>query len=297
MRPLDSAAFLLLVTGSLVGMTFPLGKLSAQAGISPVNWTFLITASAGLALGAVVIARDGLPRFSAHFLRYAFVSGIISFILPNLILFSIVERLGAGFVGLFYTLSPIVTLLLASISQTRVPRLLGILGILIGFAGAVMLTVSRGVGTPDASLALSLLAFLIPVTLALGNIYRTVDWPEGVAPLTLAAFSNLAAALVLAVLAFAWYGQSPIEGLWALPQITVLQALGATAMFAIFYRLQIVGGPVYLSQVGYVAAAVGLFSGVIFMGERYALVTWIGAAVIAIGVFLSIVEQRNAERS
>ena len=36
-----------------------------------------------------------------------------------------------------------------------------------------------------------------------------------------------------------------------------------------FFRLQAVGGPVYLSQIGYVAAAVGLFSGTLFLGESY----------------------------
>ena len=43
-----------------------------------------------------------------------------------------------------------------------------------------------------------------------------------------------------------------------------------------------VGGPVYLSQIGYVAAAVGLFSGTLFLGERYGLLTWLGAAVIIV---------------
>ncbi|MCR6659916.1 MAG: hypothetical protein NVV72_11420 [Asticcacaulis sp.] len=58
-------------------------------------------------------------------------------------------------------------------------------------------------------------------------------------------------------------------------------------MFAVFFRLQIVGGPVYLSQIGYVAAAIGLFSGTLFLGERYGLLTWLGAVVIAVGVIVT----------
>ena len=58
-------------------------------------------------------------------------------------------------------------------------------------------------------------------------------------------------------------------------------------MFVFFFRLQAVGGPVYLSQIGYVAAAVGLVSGTLFLGERYALLTWAGAAIVGIGVVMT----------
>jgi drug/metabolite transporter (DMT)-like permease len=61
----------------------------------------------------------------------------------------------------------------------------------------------------------------------------------------------------------------------------------ASLMFVFFFRLQAVGGPVYLSQIGYVAAAVGLFSGTFFLGERYGLLIWLGAAIIVAGVFLT----------
>ena len=64
-------------------------------------------------------------------------------------------------------------------------------------------------------------------------------------------------------------------------------------MFAFFFRLQAVGGPVYLSQIGYVAAAVGLGSGVLFLGERYRLLTWAGAAIIVVGVILTTRAQSN----
>ena len=58
-------------------------------------------------------------------------------------------------------------------------------------------------------------------------------------------------------------------------------------MFVFFFRLQVVGGPVYLSQIGYVAAAVGLFSGTFFLGERYGVLTWLGAAIVVVGVIVT----------
>ncbi|TIU06693.1 MAG: hypothetical protein E5W40_19025, partial [Mesorhizobium sp.] len=44
---------------------------------------------------------------------------------------------------------------------------------------------------------------------------------------------------------------------------------------------------VYLSQIGYVAAAVGLFAGTIVLGEHYQLLTWAGAIIITAGVFIT----------
>jgi drug/metabolite transporter (DMT)-like permease len=57
-------------------------------------------------------------------------------------------------------------------------------------------------------------------------------------------------------------------------------------MFALFFRLQRVGGPVFLSQIGYVAAAVGLVSGTVLLGERYTAATWTGGLVAVAGVAL-----------
>ncbi len=78
------------------------------------------------------------------------------------------------------------------------------------------------------------------------------------------------------------------------PLVVVAQVASASAMFAFFFRLQAVGGPVYLSQIGYVAAAVGLFAGTLFLSEHYQLLTWLGAAIITAGVFITTKAQSQA---
>jgi drug/metabolite transporter (DMT)-like permease len=59
-----------------------------------------------------------------------------------------------------------------------------------------------------------------------------------------------------------------------------------------FFRLQQKGGPVLLSQIGYVAAAVGLIGATLFLGESYSAVTWLGAAVIGASIVTTILAQR-----
>jgi drug/metabolite transporter (DMT)-like permease len=162
-----------------------------------------------------------------------------------------------------------------------------VLGIGIGFVGAVMVTTTRGqLGEPAAFFWVAI-ALVIPVSLACGNIYRTVDWPKEATPLELAVGSNLAAALILLVGIALLPGLSSVGTLADVPFVTLAQIAASALMFAVFFRLQVVGGPVYLSQIGYVAAAIGLFSGTLFLGERYGLLTWLGAVVIAVGVIVT----------
>jgi drug/metabolite transporter (DMT)-like permease len=62
-------------------------------------------------------------------------------------------------------------------------------------------------------------------------------------------------------------------------------------MFLMFFRLQQLGGPTYLSQIGYVAAVVGVATGVLFLGESYPVLVWAGAAIIAAGIALTTIAQ------
>ncbi len=61
--------------------------------------------------------------------------------------------------------------------------------------------------------------------------------------------------------------------------------------------LQSVGGPTYLSQIGYVAAAVALLCGTLVFSERYSLLTWFGAAVIVVAIVVSVRAQRSPQRT
>ncbi|WP_431461012.1 EamA family transporter, partial [Klebsiella pneumoniae] len=77
------------------------------------------------------------------------------------------------------------------------------------------------------------------------------------------------------------------------PWLVLAQVVIGAAMFAFYFRLQAVGGPVYLSQIGYVGAAIALISGTLFLGEHYQLLTWAGAAIIVVGVFITTRAQRQ----
>jgi drug/metabolite transporter (DMT)-like permease len=283
----DSAFGLLLVTGVLLGLTPPLAKLAAESGISAMVWAFVFSCGAGSILFCVQLAQGKAFALSAHKLRYFAIAAAISYAIPNVLTFSAIPHLGAGFTAIMFTLSPVLTLVLSMVLGVRRSNLLGVAGIAVGFVGALMVAVTRGeVGQP-AALFWVVIGLLIPVSLATGNIYRTMAWPAGAGPIELAAGSHLAAAAMLLVGILLVGDAGSFVYLSAIPVLVIAQVAAASAMYAFFFRLQVVGGPVYLSQIGYVGAAVGLIAGVFFLGERYAPLTWIGAAIIAIGVVMT----------
>lgn len=283
----DSALGLLIVTGGLLGLTLPFGKLATAAGVPAMVWAFVISFGAGGVLLCVLLARGQRIRLSAHKLRYFFVTAAVSYAVPNLLMFSAIPHLGAGYTGIMFTLSPVITLVFSILLRVRRPNLLGIIGIAVGFVGAVMVAVTRGEAGQPADLFWVVMGLLIPVSLAAGNIYRTIDWPQDTGPIELAVGSHLAAATLLLAGILALFGVKAFVPLGGVPLVVVGQVASAAAMFAFFFRLQAVGGPVYLSQIGYVAAAVGLFAGTIFLGEHYRLLTWAGAVIITIGVVIT----------
>jgi drug/metabolite transporter (DMT)-like permease len=288
----NSALALLLVTGVLLGLTPPFGKLASANGIPPLLWALVISLGAGLILLTASMWRGNKLPLDQRHLRYFFIVATVSYALPNFLMFSAIPHLGAGYATIMFTLSPIVTLLLSFSLRVSRPSRLSALGVMIGFIGALMVAATRGQAGRPADLVWVLAGLMIPVSLAAGNIYRTADWPKGTRPLELAAGSHLAAAAMLIVLVLSYEGAGPIGLLSEVPFLVAAQVAASSAMFAFFFRLQQVGGPVYLSQIGYVAAAVGLIVGVVFLGERYALMTWLGAAIITLGVSITTKAQR-----
>lgn len=291
---INSPLALLLLTGLALGINFPLGKLATGFGIDPLLWAAFICAGAGLIMTLLQWLTGSRRHAGAPLLRYSLISGFVSYVVPNGLTFFLIPKIGSGLAAIMFALSPVFTALLSLLLRVRPPSALGLAGIALGLVGALVIVFGKGGVTASTGQGWVMLALLVPLFLGLGNVYRTLAWPAGAEGRTLAATTNLAAVLPLLALAVARNGALPIDTLVAHPLLALSQLCASTLMFLTFFKLQQVGGPTYLSQIGYVAAAVGLFFGVGFLGESYAGVVWVGAAVIAAGVALSTLGQRRA---
>ncbi len=284
-RPLP----LLLITGFAFGCNFPLGKLAVAAGVNPALWAIVICLGAGLALLTVTVLVEKAPAVPG-ILRYALISGFISNVIPLFLTFAAIPHIGSGLAAILVATSPVTTALISMALKVRPPTALGLLGIAFGLAGAIVIILGRNASFGAGEGGWLLLAALIPVFLGIGNVYRTIGWPAGAGPMRLGAMINLAAVPPLIVLAVIWGGLD-LAPLLRVPGLVAAQLAASTIMYLTFFRLQAAGGPTYLSQIGYVAAALSVAVGVTLLGEVYPPMVWAGVTVVAAGIALSTLAQ------
>ena len=72
---------LLFAAGTGIGLIFPLGKLAGEAGIPPLLYAAVAAAGASLVLGLISVAAGARIAPSAAVLRYALISGLLTFAL------------------------------------------------------------------------------------------------------------------------------------------------------------------------------------------------------------------------
>ncbi len=290
---LQSPALLLLAVGTLLGLNFPLGKLAQAAQLPAVLWAALISLGASSLLGAWLLLRRRPVVCDAQHLRYFVITALVSYALPNLLVLAAMAHLGSGPTAMMFTLSPLFTALLSRLAGLRAPARLEYWGIAIGFGGALLVALARGeAGRPAAWLWVGV-GLLIPLLLSLGNVYRSLDWPPRADATWLAVGSHgVAALLLLALCALtgAWRGLPALAGV---PWLAAAQVTAAVLMFPLFFRLQALGGPVLLSQIGTVGAGVGVAVGAGLLGERYPPLVWGGVALIALGIGLTVWARRG----
>ncbi len=287
----NRAFFLLLGTGTMLGLNFPLGKLALGAGVQPAIWAALISLGAGLALTAITWFSENTEVLPRRFLQFSLISGFVSYVMPNFLTFLVIPKIGSGLTAIMFALSPVVTALLSVILRVRPPNLWGLVGIGFGMLGALTIVYGRNSFTEMTSGVWLAAALFIPIFLGVGNVYRTMFWPDRASPRQLAGLTNLAAVPFLLAAALLMEGGSNLQALMNIPVLIIAQLLVSTTMFLMFFRLQQIGGPTYLSQIGYVAAAVGVVIGVALFGEVYPPLVWVGATVIAFGIVLSSLAQ------
>ncbi len=288
----DTPLALLLGTGLGLGLNFPLGKLALAAGFSAAFWAAFISFGAGLAL-YVLSSKTKNQAFSKDIWRFAMISGFLSYVMPNVLTYTVIPMIGSGFAGLMFALSPVTTAALSFILNVRPPNKLGVAGIALGLAGAIIVIWGRNSGVGSADTIWLALGLLIPCFLGVGNVYRSMAWPKDVGPILLGSLTNLAAVPFLLAISLAWKGGIDLVPFVKVPWLPGVQLVSSTLMFTLFFRLQQIGGPTYLSQIGYVAAAVSLAAGVAFLGESYPVAVWFGAGVISAGIAISTYSTRR----
>ncbi|MTH95338.1 DMT family transporter [Roseibium sp. RKSG952] len=286
---------LLLIIGALLAVTAVFAKAAPTVGWHPLTlllWSLCgasVLRSAGLYLHREPVPDDKhKPRywgFSRHLVTYQLVSGLL-FVAPSAIAFAAAPHVGAGFVTLTYAFPLVLTYVLSLIIGLERLDVMRMSGVLFGLAGGALFALNAGSVNPQISNWI-LGAISLPVLLALGNVYRTLRWPANASPEVLSV--GMMAVGFGFLLAFA-----PAMGVPILPDnfsfsavgLLIAQILLFTVQYALFFQLQRQAGPVYLSQIGCVSAAIGLPLAFTFFHEIPSQIQLGALVLVVIGIVM-----------
>jgi len=275
----------LLLVGSLLALSLVLAKLADGAGAPRLSFLMVGVTGAGVLLLVLAAVQRQPMRLDRRILEYALVSGTL-FALPNALGFLAVRHVGSGFVSLSFAFPLLLTWALAvGIGMERV-NALRLLGVLLGLAGGALLAWAKAGGMEGAR-SWVVLVLMIPLIIALGNIYRSLRWPGETGPVYLAALMLLGGALALApfVLAFETQQASQLLGPEVI-RLLLAEVIVFTVLYVFYFVLQKIAGPVYLSQIGMVAALMGTLIAVSLLGEAVPPYLGLAGALVGLGAVL-----------
>ncbi len=281
---------LLLIAGSLLATTLIFSRLASDEGAAMLWFLSLVMGGAGLVLYAVVLITGKATGSFRSLFRYSLIAGCFQ-ALPMAMAYLSVGHVGAGYIALAYAFPLLMTYLLALLFRMEGFRLMRTLGVAVALAGGLMLAQGKYDGLAAGSEAMGwvVIASVIPVIVAGGNLFRTRFWPKGAAPLHLAAMMLMMASLVSLPFALMFEGTAGLAGLAASPTLVIF-TLANIALFALqfvaYFQLQLLAGPVYMSQIGSVSAAVGTPVAVIMLGETLPPAFPVAVLLIVAGAIL-----------
>ena len=275
----------LLVGGVLLGISTNLAKYAGEINLTPLAFLFWSITGAALILLVIAYSRQELPPINPRSVEYYWIAALVSVAGSNLIFFSAIAHVGAGFVALIIALPPLLTYIGALALGMERFNGLRAMGVMAALMGAGVLA-ARNFSAVDASVFWILVALCGPVLLAIGNIYRSLRWPKNVSASALAPGMLIAAAILLALVGILpnFSLTLPLNALTL--GLIMLQACIFAGQFLLLFLLQKTGGPVLLSLLGAVGALVGVPVAIFVQGEPPPEGLIVGASLIGLGVIL-----------
>jgi drug/metabolite transporter (DMT)-like permease len=220
--------------------------------------------------------------------------GLLSIALPFMLITFGETEISSGLTGILVAPGPLFVALFAPFldPSEKVDRR-GAIGLLVGFAGVVLLVGLDAVHHPGEFLgALAVLG--AACSYGLGAMYAKNKLSgEGVPPLVISLFSCFAAALMTLVPAIATLpGSSPDVG--ELAAIVSLGVIGTALAFVLYYSLIAETGAGRASLVGYLIPPAALAYGALLLDEKVTAAAIGGLVLILAGIALAG-QQREAE--
>ncbi|MEV7845294.1 DMT family transporter [Streptomyces cyaneofuscatus] len=272
-----------LLLAFLWGGSFTFIKVSLD-GLTPGQLVLSrLVLGAAVLLAIVAFRKIGLPR-SAGVWGHVAAAALFGNVIPFLLLSYGEQTTGAGIAGVLIGATPLLTLTIAAAAlPTERATRRKVLGLLIGFAGVVVLIGpwTDALGSFGGQLA----CLGAALSYACGFVYvRKFLSPLGLAPMAAAASQLLAATVLQAVVTPFLTWHTPEFTLKVTLSIVALGLFSTGLAYVLYFRLIGDVGATTASAVNYVVPVASVLIGVVALGES---VTWnllVGGLVVLAGV-------------
>jgi drug/metabolite transporter (DMT)-like permease len=290
--------FLLLVLGSLWGLSPAFTKFLALEGLPAIGvvfWQTLIAGTGLLIMCRIRRVKIGLDR---KYLVFFAVMGSVGIALPNSNMVFVVGHIPAGLMSVIIVTAPVITYVVAVAIRLEALDMRRAAGVLLGLVGVGFLVLPEGSLPTPEMLPFALLAFITPIAWALTNVYAEAARPSGADPMVLAMGTMYAAAITALVASLATGSFHPIWRDFDIgEQALIAYGLVTVATFFLYFTVVALSGAVYLAQVGYITTLMGLGWGAWFYGEKPSAWVWLAVVLVFAGLTLVNLGKRRQERA
>jgi drug/metabolite transporter (DMT)-like permease len=273
----------LLLLGAIWGASFLFMRVAVPE-FGPVALIGLRVTIGLLVLIALLAARGDLQKLRGHGWRWL-VLGAVNTAIPFTLFAFATKSLGAGLPAVLNSTVPLFGALIGGLLLSERLSSQRVLGLLLGFAGVVVLVYNKISFSGDPEQTQSVAAGLAAALLYACAAHYTKRHFTGVAPLVVATGNMLGATLLmLPLLPFVWPERMP-----SLPAYGAALTLGVvcTALaYVLYFRLIPRIGTTRAISVTYLVPVFGLLWGWFFLDEPLGLRTLIGSAIVLAGTAL-----------
>ncbi len=283
MRPRDVIE--LLVLSLLWGSAFLFTRAAAPA-FGPASLVAMRLGIAALLLLPIVLWRGGGPQLCAR-PRTLLIVGVPYTALPFLVMTWAALHITAGLAAVLMSTAPMFAALVARFVLNERLGVLRSGGLVLGFAGVLVLMGSGGVSLQTAGGPLAVLAVLSAAMIwSVGANYTRLKM-AGIDPLVTTAGSLALASLSLLPLAWAtWPAAPPSARAWG--EMAFLGLFSSGLGMWMYFRLLERIGAVRAMSVTFLNPLVAMVSGALYLGEALTLQMLAGCAVVLLGTAMSL---------
>jgi drug/metabolite transporter (DMT)-like permease len=278
-----SSWFLFLALALLWGSSFILMK---EGAITLTGWQIGAIRIFSAAVVFLPIAAFAVRKIPSGKIPLIVLTGFLGNLFPAFLFgIAIQQRIESSLAGILNSLTPLFVIVIGALFFKKTVAAKKVVGVLIGFVGLVLLSISRGPVTLSEA-GFTLLILLATVFYGL-NVNLVTTYLKGVDPVHMAAVSIASLILPTAVVLYlnpvSFASPAMRHSIFACVALGILSSAVATALY---YALIKKAGGLFASLVTYAIPIVAIFWGVLF-GEQIGPLQVACLGIILGGVYLA----------